>query len=400
MFATMKPYAPPPPPGAQPPPLWGRADHVRALLGDRVTDLEARQQTLRVTEFADGAAFRDYFKANYGPTIAVYTSLADEPERTAALDAELAALGDRFHGTARWSGSTCSSPHVARSRVVCLESAPHRVVRHTTFRLADQARQTGLMGSTVDLVADIGESFGSWTMGDDALILRTLTSANIACGFHAGDPRTMKRSVELCLENDVSIGAHPSFPDLVGFGRRAMELSREEIATDVIYQVGALQAFARAAGTEVRHVSPHGRLGTLVATDPHYAQGVADGIEQLDATLTVLTMTGELEREARARGLRVVVFGLVDRNLEDDGTLVSRRDPEALVHDEDALVERALSMVLDGSVLSRHGTRIEVTCDSLLMHGDHPSSVRTAERIRAALEEAGVEIAAFAGTRP
>ncbi|GAA2114910.1 5-oxoprolinase subunit PxpA [Nocardioides bigeumensis] len=255
------------------------------------------------------------------------------------------------------------------------------------------------MGSTVDLVADIGESFGSWTMGDDAHILRTLTSANIACGFHAGDPRTMKRSIELCLEHDVSIGAHPSFPDLVGFGRRAMELSREEIATDVIYQVGALQAFARTAGTEVRHVSPHGRLGTLVGTDPHYAKGVADAIEQIAAngpTLTLLTMTGELEREAHARGLPVVVYGLVDRNLEDDGTLVSRRDPEALVHDEDALVERALSMVLDGSVTSRHGKRVEVTCDSLLMHGDHPSSVRTAERIRAALEEAGVEIAPFA----
>jgi UPF0271 protein len=255
------------------------------------------------------------------------------------------------------------------------------------------------MGSTVDLVADIGESFGSWTMGDDAHILKTLTSANIACGFHAGDPRTMKRSVELCLENGVSIGAHPSFPDLNGFGRRAMQLSLEEIATDVIYQVGALQAFARAAGAEVTHVSPHGRLGTLVGEDPHYAKGVADGIEQLAGggrPLTILTMMGELEREAKARGMHVVVYGLVDRNLEDDGTIVSRRDPEALVHDEDQLVERALSMVLDGSVPSRHGKRVEVTCDSLLLHGDHPSSVRTAQRIRAALEDAGVEIAPFA----
>ena len=250
------------------------------------------------------------------------------------------------------------------------------------------------MGREIDLVADVGESFGSYRLGDDERILRSLTSANIACGFHAGDPRTMERSVGLCVELGVSIGAHPGFPDLVGFGRRAMELSRDEVRTDVLYQVGALTAFANAAGTEVTHLSPHGRLGSLVATDRVYAQGVADAAEQLDQ-ITILTLPGELEREARDRGLPVAVYGLVDRQLEDDGSLVSRRDPDALVHDPDRIVERALSMVLDEMVLSRGGVEVEQRCDSLLMHGDNDASIVAAERIRAALLAEGVVIAPF-----
>lgn len=251
---------------------------------------------------------------------------------------------------------------------------------------------------TIDLVADIGEGFGSHRLGDDERLLRTLTSANIACGFHAGDPRTMAASVRACLENQVSIGAHPGFPDLVGFGRRAMELSRDEVRTDTLYQVGALQAFARAAGTTVTHVSPHGRLGSLVSTDRHYALGVADAIEEYGGDLTVLTMVGELEAEARRRGLRVVVYGLIDRAVEDDGSLVSRREPDAVLHDPDLIVERALSMILDGSVCSRNGVRIEVTCDSLLMHGDNPASITAAEHVRSALEREGVRIAPFASS--
>jgi UPF0271 protein len=251
------------------------------------------------------------------------------------------------------------------------------------------------MGITIDLVADVGEGFGSYRLGDDERILRTVTSANVACGFHAGDPRTMAASVRTCLEHGVSIGAHPSFPDLVGFGRRAMDLTRDEVRTDVLYQIGALNAFARAAGTAVRHVSPHGRLGSLVSTDRNYALGVADAVEQYDANLTILTLAGELEREARARGLRVGVIGLIDRAYEDDGSLVSRRDPEGVLHDDDAIVERALSMARDGSVLSRHGQPIPMHCDSLLMHGDNAASIRAAERVRAALEGAGIEVSAF-----
>lgn len=253
---------------------------------------------------------------------------------------------------------------------------------------------------TIDLVADIGESFGTYRMGDDDRILETLTSANVACGFHAGDPRTMHAAVRACLAHDVTIGAHPSFPDLVGFGRRAMDLTRDEVRADVIYQVGALAGFARAAGTRIRHVSPHGRLGTLVMTDPTYAAGVADAVEEYDPELTILTMAGELERDARRRGLSVIIMGLVDRAHEDDGSLVSRREPDAVLHDPDEIVDRALSMVLDGSVTSRHGTRVEIDCQSLLMHGDNPASIAAAERVRSALVAEGVTIAPFAATTP
>jgi 5-oxoprolinase (ATP-hydrolysing) subunit A len=250
-------------------------------------------------------------------------------------------------------------------------------------------------GRTVDLVADVGESFGAHRIGDDERILRVVTSANVACGFHAGDPRTMTASVAACVANDVAIGAHPGFPDLVGFGRRAMELSRDEVRTDVVYQIGALDGFARAAGSRVRHVCPHGRLGTLVATDREHALGVADAVEEYDADLTVYTLPGELEREARARGLPVAVIGLVDRAFEDDGSVVSRREAGAVLHEPDVIVERALSMAVDGTVLSRNGKRVDMACDTLLMHGDNAASISAAELVRAALEDAGVTLAAF-----
>ncbi len=252
-----------------------------------------------------------------------------------------------------------------------------------------------MTSSVVDLVADIGESFGAFRVGDDDRILRSLSSANIACGFHAGDPRTMEAAVSSCLRHEVAIGAHPSFPDLVGFGRRAMELSRDEVRTDVLYQVGSLQAIARAHGASVTHLSPHGRLGSLVATDAKYADGVADAVEQLGGELTILTMPGKLARVGRDRGLSVTIYGLVDRNLEDDGSLVSRRQADALVHDPDLLVERALSMVLNGVVASRNGVKIDVDVDCLLLHGDNLASIEAAELIRAGLVEAGVKIAPF-----
>jgi UPF0271 protein len=250
----------------------------------------------------------------------------------------------------------------------------------------------------IDLVADIGESFGAYRMGDDDRILRTLTSANVACGFHAGDPRMMEASVRGCLTHDVAIGAHPSFPDLVGFGRRAMDLTRDEVRADVIYQIGALAGFARAAGTRVTHVSPHGRLGTLAMTDPTYAAGVADAVEEYDADLTVLTMAGELERESRRRGLPVIIMGMIDRAHEDDGSLVSRREPGAVLHDPAEIVERALSIVLDGSVISRHGRRVEIECQSLLLHGDNGASITAAEQVKAALVAEGVTVASFAAS--
>lgn len=253
------------------------------------------------------------------------------------------------------------------------------------------------MTRSIDLAADVGESFGAYRMGDDERLLRTLTSANIACGFHAGDPRTMAASVTSCLASDVAIGAHPSFPDLVGFGRRAMDLTREEVRTDVLYQIGALDGIARAAGTRVTHVSPHGRLGSLVATDATYAGGVADAVEEY-GDLALLSVPGELVDEARRRGLAVRVLGLVDRAFEDDGSLVSRRDPTAVFHEPEAIVERALLMALEQVVISRSGRKLTMPCDSLLLHGDNSASIDAAERVRAALEAEGVRVVSYART--
>lgn len=190
------------------------------------------------------------------------------------------------------------------------------------------------MTHTVDLVADLGEGFGAYTMGDDEALLDVLTSANVACGFHAGDPRIMDATVRHCVQRGVAVGAHPSFPDLVGFGRRAMDLTPDEVRTDVLYQIGALQAFAAAHGTRVRHVAPHGRLGNLVATRPDYAAAVADAVASLDRSLIVLAQDGALADAARARDLRVGIVGIADRAYRDDGTLVPRSEPGAVIHEK------------------------------------------------------------------
>ncbi|MET0931997.1 MAG: 5-oxoprolinase subunit PxpA [Aeromicrobium sp.] len=248
------------------------------------------------------------------------------------------------------------------------------------------------MHTTIDLAADIGEGFGSYTMGDDARILDAVSSANVACGFHAGDPRTMESSVTACLDRGVAIGAHPGFPDMVGFGRRAMDLSPDEVRTDVLYQIGALQAFATAAGTRVGHVSPHGRLGNLVVTSDAYAVPVLDAIESLDPTLVVVTYSGRLEQLARERGLRVGLMAFPDRAYEDDGSLASRREPGAVIHDPELIAERAVTLATDGTVTSRSGAVIQVECHSLLLHGDNAASVDAAHLVRGHLDRAGVVI--------
>ncbi|MEU1985264.1 5-oxoprolinase subunit PxpA [Nocardia sp. NPDC019395] len=249
------------------------------------------------------------------------------------------------------------------------------------------------MAPTIDLVADIGESFGAWTMGDDDALLEVLTSANIACGFHAGDPRTMDRTVRQCVARGIGIGAHPSFPDLVGFGRRAMDLSAEEVRTDVLYQLGALHAFAVAHGTTLSHLAPHGRLGNLVATRPDYAAAVVAAVRAFDQDLIVLAQDGELADHAREQGLRVGIVGIVDRAYRADGTLVPRSEPGAVIHDTAVLVRRAVRVVTEGFIDTVEGTEIPIEADTLLLHGDNADAVRHAQAIRAALTEAGVEIA-------
>ncbi|GHC97699.1 UPF0271 protein [Streptomyces violarus] len=251
------------------------------------------------------------------------------------------------------------------------------------------------MTPTVDLVADLGEGFGAYTMGDDEALLEMLTSANVACGFHAGDPRIMDATVRTCVANRVAVGAHPSFPDLAGFGRRAMDLTPEEVRTDVLYQIGALQAFAVAHGTRVRHVAPHGRLGNLVAVRADYARAVVDAVASLDESLIVLAQDGELADAARARGLRVGIVGIADRAYRDDGTLVPRSEPGAVIHDPDEVARRTLRMVTEGVIRSADGKDIPVACDTVLLHGDSPGAIALARRIREELLAAGVEIASL-----
>lgn len=244
----------------------------------------------------------------------------------------------------------------------------------------------------VDLVADVGEGFGDYTMGDDSALLDIVTSANLACGFHGGDPRIMHDTVQGCVRKGVSVGAHPSFPDLVGFGRRAMDLTAHEVRTDVLYQVGALSAFAAYHGTKLRHVAPHGRLGNLVATRPDYAAAVADAIAGFDRDLIVLAQEGELSRAARQRGLRVGIVGIADRAYLDDGTLVPRSRPGAVLHDPAQIATRTVRMVTDGVIETVTGQDIPVEADTILLHGDNSAAVEVARRIKRELLEAGVEI--------
>lgn len=247
----------------------------------------------------------------------------------------------------------------------------------------------------IDLVADIGESFGSYAMGDDERILNVLTSANVACGFHAGDPLVMERTVRACMDRGVAIGAHPGFRDLVGFGRRTVEMSVEEIRADVLYQIGALSAFVQAQGGRLNHVSPHGRLGNLTVVDEKYATGVLDAIELFDPNLIVAEQPGLLLELARARGLRVSSLAFPDRNYESDGTLVSRREPDAVLHDPDVIAARAVKMATTGAITARTGERISIACTSISLHGDNQASITAAYQVRSALEAAGVDIVAM-----
>jgi UPF0271 protein len=251
------------------------------------------------------------------------------------------------------------------------------------------------MATRIDLAADLGESFGCYRMGDDEGMLEIVTSANVACGFHAGDPRVMDRTVAGCVARGVAVGAHPGFPDLVGFGRREMDLSPGEVRTDVIYQIGALQGFARAHGAMLQHVAPHGKLANMVVVDSGYADAVTEAVAAVDDGLIMLTYAGELAESARRRGLRVALAGFADRAYLDDGTLVPRSEPGALVTDSDEVVSRGIRMVLEGIVRSSGGRDVQVRCDSIVVHGDTPGSVELSRQLKKALTAAGVEVTAL-----
>ncbi len=248
----------------------------------------------------------------------------------------------------------------------------------------------------MDINSDLGESFGAWRMGDDATMLGIVTSANVACGFHAGDPAGILETLRAAAQRGVAVGAHVAYPDLVGFGRRNMDPTSQELVADVIYQIGALQGLAAAAGTRVRYVKPHGALYNTIAQDERQANDVITALLAVDPGLTLMALAGSpLIGWARARGLRVVAEAFADRAYNDDGSLVSRRLPGAVLHDADAIAERMLRLVQTGEVESITGRSVPVQADSICVHADSPGAVEMARRIRARLEQAGVALRPF-----
>ena len=249
----------------------------------------------------------------------------------------------------------------------------------------------------MDINSDLGEGYGAWRMGDDAAMLAVVTSANVACGFHAGDPAGILQTLRAAAERGVAVGAHVAYPDLVGFGRRNMDPASRELVADVIYQIGALQGLARAAGTRVSYVKPHGALYNTIAHDERQGDDVVSALLAVDPALKLLALAGSpLVERARARGLAVVAEAFADRAYNDDGTLVSRRLPGAVLHDADAVAERMLRWAQTGELVSATGRPIRVRADSICVHGDSPGAVAMAQRIRARLEAAGVPLAPFA----
>jgi UPF0271 protein len=249
----------------------------------------------------------------------------------------------------------------------------------------------------VDLNSDLGEGYGRWALGDDAALLEVVTSANVACGFHAGDPATIDRTVRTAVERGVSIGAQVSYPDLAGFGRREMDVAPGDLTADVLYQLGALEAFARAAGSRVRYVKPHGALYNRIARDPVQAAAVVEAIRRYDPSLPLLTLPGSAAMDAaRDAGVPTVAEGFADRAYTAEGRLVSRREPGAVLHDPEQVATRAVRMATEHRVQSIDGNQVEVQVRSLCVHGDTPGAVDLARTVRAALEEAGVTLEPFA----
>ena len=255
--------------------------------------------------------------------------------------------------------------------------------------------------ATIDLNADLGEGFGRWTLTDDEALIDVVTSANVACGFHAGDPSTMRRVCELAAARGVRIGAQVSYRDLAGFGRRSMDVPRSELADEIAYQLGALDGFARAAGSAVAYLKPHGALYNRVVRDRQQAAAVVDAVlayrRASGRALPVLGLPGSaLLAAAEAAGLPVVAEAFADRAYTAEGTLLPRTEPGAVLHDPDQVVARAVRMARDGEVLAVDGTTVPVRARSLCVHGDTPGAAALALRVREALAAAGVGVEAFA----
>lgn len=250
----------------------------------------------------------------------------------------------------------------------------------------------------IDLNSDLGEGYGPWTMGDDAQILDCVTSANIACGGHAGDPETMYRTLRLAAQRGVRVGAHPGYVDREGFGRRVIPMAVDEIGRMVAAQVGALVALARLAGTEVRYVKPHGALGNLAAADRGVAAGIVAAVRGLDPQLAVLAISGTmLEQVAREQGVAVYSEVFADRAYQPNGQLVPRSRPGAVLHDAQEAADRLVGYLRSGRMPVAGGEPIALRADSICVHGDSPHAVEMARHIRARLQAEGVVLTPFAG---
>lgn len=251
--------------------------------------------------------------------------------------------------------------------------------------------------TTIDLNSDVGESFGNWTFGDDARIIESVSSVNVACGFHAGDPTGIRATCGAAAAAGVAVGAHPGYRDLAGFGRRFIDVDPTELTNDVVYQIGALQAVAGAAGTNVRYVKPHGALYNTIAVHEQQARAVVRAVCEIDETLPLLVLPNTvIEAEARSAGIRTVVEAFADRAYTPDGALVSRREPGSVLQSESDVVEHVLRMASDGEVVAIDGSRIRIAAESICVHGDTPGAVAMASAVRQALESAGVSVGAFA----
>ncbi len=254
-----------------------------------------------------------------------------------------------------------------------------------------------MTSAVTDLNADLGESFGAWKLGDDDALMRIITSANVACGFHAGDPLTLRRACAGAASAGVTIGAQVSYRDLAGFGRREMAVPKDELTAEIIYQIAALDGVARVEGSRVRYVKPHGALYHRVRKDRAQAEALVAAIRAYDSSLPLLTQPDSLAAElAAADGLTVVAEAFADRGYQPDGTLVPRGQPDDLHTEPAEVADRAVSIVTRGTVSSADGTEVQVTARSLCIHGDTPGAVALARSVRAALEQAGVSVTPFA----
>jgi len=249
----------------------------------------------------------------------------------------------------------------------------------------------------IDLNSDLGEGFGVWALGDDEALLDVVTSANVACGFHAGDPDILRRVCAIAAERGVAIGAHVGYRDLAGFGRRDMDVEPQRLTNDVIYQIGALDGFARVAGTRVRYVKPHGALYNTAVHDQQQAAAVVEAIHLYDESLPVMGLPGSaLLTAAGSAGLRTIGEAFADRGYAPDGTLVPRSQPGAVLHDPQQVAERMARLVTTGTVPAADGTEVAISAESICVHGDSPGAVQMAIAVRQALAAAGVDLRPFA----